>query len=260
MPFIKNKTKFKGLTYDNYTTCLTILNNGYVESKDEYNLLTENDNKFGYRLLPKFSTKGLEIIKYINNNIPKDDKVIIYYESIKALKHLSYELNEYNIKFLLISGENKDLKERSTILNKFKSSSPSTIKVLLMTKICNQGISLTCASHIIILGPGWTPWPEIQAIHRLHRPGQTKNVKVVYFILNNTIEEYIMKLSFNKLELTNKLLNDSSSSSSDDDKEYSKTTFKKSNNIILKFEDFLKLKTNRSDEEFKTNLIKSFIK
>lgn len=259
-PFIKNKSRYKGLIYDDYTTCLTILNNGYVNTKENYNLLTKNADKFGYRLLPKFSTKGLEIIKYINNSVSHEDKVIIYYESIKALKHLSYELNEYNIKFLLISGENKDLTERSAILNKFKSSHSSNCKVLLMTKICNQGISLTCASHIIILGPGWTPWPEIQAIHRLHRPGQTKNVRVVYFIIRNTIEEYIMKLSFNKLELTNKLINndDDDNDSSEDDEEESR--FRKSNNIILKFDDFLKLKGNNSDEEFKSNLIKSFVK
>jgi SNF2 family DNA or RNA helicase len=253
--FIKKNSKFKGS--NEYNTCLTILDKGVVNTKKEYRIITDNCIKFGYRLLPKFSTKGIEIIKYINNEVLREDKVIIYYESVKALNQLSYELNEYGIKFLLISGEIKDLTERTTILNKFKSTPASNIKVLLMTKICNQGISLVCASHIIILGPGWTPWPEIQAIHRLHRPGQTKNVKVVYFIIKDTIEEYILRLSFNKLELTNKLLlndNDTESTSMEEEEDVKKPT----DSIILKFDDFIKLKGNKSDDEFRSNLIKAF--
>lgn len=257
-PFIQNKSKFKG--DDNYIKCLTILNNGYITTKEEYRLITENCTKFGYRLLPKFSSKGLEVINYIIHEVDREDKVVIYYESVKALKQLSYELDEYNIKFLLISGETKDLGERSTILNKFKSSSSQNVKVLLMTKICNQGISLVCASHIIILGPGWTPWPEIQAIHRLHRPGQIKNVKVVYFITRDTIEEYILKLSFNKLELTNKLLlYDTTDSDSDAlSIEEPNNKFSIDNRIVLKFDDFIKLKGNKSDDEFRSNLINAF--
>lgn len=241
IPFIKKKSLFND-SIDEYLECLSILNKEYTESKDEYKKLIKNSEKYGYNLLPKFSTKGRKIVKYIQNT-PKEDKIVIYYESIKALKQLSYELNECNINYILISGENKDLKERSLLLRNFKSI--PKIKVLLMTKICNQGISLVCASHIIIVAPGWSPWGDIQAIHRLYRPGQTKNVKVLYFIIKNTIEEYIMRLSFSKLELTNNI---------------TKEDNYEDNTIRIKFDDFLKLKNNKSDEEFKLKLIESFIK
>ena len=243
--FLEKKYTIPKENLKEYTACLHILNNEYTKTKEEYELLDKNSNSFGYHFLPKFSTKGKFIITYIKNNTLQEEKIVIFYESIKALKQLSYELNEFNISFLLLSGEIKDLKERSLILKRFKNEN---IKVLLMTKICNQGISLVCANHIIILAPSWTPWNDIQAIHRLHRPGQERNIKVVYFIIKDSIEEYIMKLSFNKLELTNKLFQKSQSSKNDQD-------FK----LKFKFDDFLSMRKNYTDEEVKTNLIKSFI-
>lgn len=220
---------------EKFQKCLNILNNGKINSKKEENFIKEECNYFDFRLIPKFSTKGIEILNYINET-PKDDKIIIYFESIRALIQISYELSEKNITFLILSGKNKESNIRYSILKEFKNN--KSIKVLLITKVCNQGISLVEANHIIILAPGWTPWPEIQAIHRLYRPGQQKNVKVLYFIIKNSIEEYIMKLSFHKLELSHGLFN----------------------TINLKFDDFLKTKNDLPDEEFKEKLINSFIK
>lgn len=199
------------------------------------------NKKLKSKILPKFSTKGKAIINYIENSTKKDDKVVIYYESIKALIQISNELKSFNISFLLLSGENKDHNERNIILKRFENEN---IKVLLITKVCNQGISLVCANHVIIVGPGWTPWPEIQSIHRCYRPGQTKNVKVVYFIIKNTIEEYIMNLSFNKLKLSNMLL----------EKEISTN-----DSINISFEEFVNMPQDLSKEDLKTKLIDLFI-
>ncbi len=212
----------------------------YVKEFKKFNPNNKLNNKLKSKLLPKFSTKGLEIIKYIKST-ENNDKIIIYYESIKALNQLSYELKYSKISFLLLSGENKENYERNDILKKFENED---IKVLLITKICNQGISLVCANHVIIVGPSWCPWAEIQAMHRCYRPGQKKDVNVVYFIIKNTIEEYIMELSFNKLKLSNMLL---------ESKE------EKLSIIQLTFEEFIKQPQHLSKEELKKNLIDLFI-
>jgi len=212
----------------------------YVKEFKKFSPNNELNNKLKSKLLPKFSTKGIEIIKYIKST-EDNDKIIIYYFSIKALNQLYYELKYSKISFLLLSGENKEHYERNDILKRFENEN---IKALLITKICNQGISLVCANHVIIVGPDWIPWPEIQAMHRCYRPGQKKNVNVVYFIVKNTIEEYIMELSFNKLKLSNMLL----------EKE------DKLSIIQFPFEEFIKKSQQHlSKEDLKKNLIDLFI-
>jgi SNF2 family DNA or RNA helicase len=247
--------KNEKLIYDYYDNRIdSIVKNKYIQNdilvfitkikQSCINSLIIDDDIIKKYNIPKFSTKGIEIIKYINNQTAIDDKIIIYYDSIKALKQLTYELTYYNISHLLITSENKD-SEREFFINKFKNDN---IRVLLFTKICNQGISLVCASHILILGPGWTPWHEKQAICRLYRPRQTKITKVVYFIIKNSFEQYIINRSFNKLEMSNNLFN--SSNDNDDDSNFKITHY-------LEW----KKKENDSDN-FKThytNLISNFI-
>lgn len=49
--------------------------------------------------------------------------------------------------------------------------------------------NLSVASRVHILEPQWNPSIEDQAIGRVTRLGQTKNVSVIRYIVKNTIEE-----------------------------------------------------------------------
>jgi hypothetical protein len=54
--------------------------------------------------------------------------------------------------------------------------------MLLSLKAGGVGINLTAASHAFLLDPWWNPAVEEQAIMRIHRIGQLKNVFVRRFI------------------------------------------------------------------------------
>jgi SNF2 family DNA or RNA helicase len=67
--------------------------------------------------------------------------------------------------------------------------------------INQQGINLTCASRVFILDPWWNPTIESQAIDRVHRIGQTRNVIVTRFVIKDTIEEAMLRLQESKMEV-----------------------------------------------------------
>ena len=51
------------------------------------------------------------------------------------------------------------------------------------------GLNLTVANHVFIVDPWWNPAVEDQAIERVHRIGQKKDVFVTRFLMLNSIEE-----------------------------------------------------------------------
>jgi len=61
-------------------------------------------------------------------------------------------------------------------------------------KCGSLGLNLTCANHVILTDPWWNPALDNQAIDRVHRIGQTKDVHVHRIVVPNTVEDRIMGL------------------------------------------------------------------
>lgn len=49
-------------------------------------------------------------------------------------------------------------------------------------------VDLTAASHVHIIEPQWNPMIEAQALDRVHRIGQTRDVVTTRYIIRNSIE------------------------------------------------------------------------
>lgn len=50
-------------------------------------------------------------------------------------------------------------------------------------------IDLTAANNVHIVEPHWNPMAEAQAVDRIHRIGQTRDVKVIRYIISDSIEK-----------------------------------------------------------------------
>lgn len=60
------------------------------------------------------------------------------------------------------------------------------------------------ANNVFLLDPWWNPAVEEQAIERVHRLGQIKEVKVIRFICQGTIEERMIEMHRMKREIFEK--------------------------------------------------------
>ncbi|ODQ81514.1 hypothetical protein BABINDRAFT_159795 [Babjeviella inositovora NRRL Y-12698] len=113
---------------------------------------------------------------------------------------LAYESDDY----LVYKFDGRlSMQERQSILEKFQSKqSTGRITVLLLSlKAGGVGLNLTNASRGFMMDPWWSRSIEDQAIDRLHRIGQLRNVKVVRFIMEGSIEVKMLKIQERKKQL-----------------------------------------------------------
>lgn len=79
--------------------------------------------------------------------------------------------------------------ERNEIVNDFQKRGKDVF--LLTTQVGGVGLTLTNADRVIIYDPNWNPATDAQAVDRVFRIGQTKDVFVYRLITCGTIEEKI---------------------------------------------------------------------
>lgn len=94
-----------------------------------------------------------------------------------------------------------NLNEREKVLQKFTQELKADDKItilLLSLKAGGVGLNLTCANRAFMMDPWWSPSVEDQAIDRVHRIGQSNNVKVVRFIVKDSIEKKMLRIQERK--------------------------------------------------------------
>ena len=96
------------------------------------------------------------------------------------------------------------LAEREKVLRRFEVPGQRNpldqrlVVLLLSLKAGGVGLNLTCANRAFIMDPWWSPSVEDQAIDRVHRIGQSLNVKVVRLIVVNLIENKMLRIQDRK--------------------------------------------------------------
>jgi SNF2 family DNA or RNA helicase len=76
-----------------------------------------------------------------------------------------------------------------------------------MTISCaSVGLDITAACRAYIMEPQWNPTVEEQALARVHRMGQTKEVTTVRYVMQGSFEERVVDTQHKKRELAELLL------------------------------------------------------
>lgn len=158
------------------------------------------------RILPQYSTKLRRAVHYIVNEIEdRTDKVIIFSDSVTFLRQASQCLSAHGIKSCIITGENTKDSECETQLHRFNTDPSITVLLISLKKGC-VGLNIPIANHILFFSLWWNPYSELQAECRSQRVGQKKQVRIRYFILQDTMEEYILSLSTYKKNISYQLI------------------------------------------------------
>ncbi|GME73723.1 unnamed protein product [[Candida] boidinii] len=157
----------------------------------------------GKLLLSAKLKKCIALINEITEKNPSD-KIIIFsqFTFLFDILQLFFVINK--IPYLRYDGSMSLDQKSETVKEFYETTEKKTL--LLSLKAGNVGLTLTCASHVIILDPFWNPYVEFQAIDRTHRIGQTKEVYVHRILIEKTIEDRIMKLQEEKQEMVDAAL------------------------------------------------------
>ncbi|KAF2292224.1 hypothetical protein GH714_017498 [Hevea brasiliensis] len=123
-------------------------------------------------------------------------KGIVFSQFTSFLDLISYSLHKSGINCGQLVGS-MSLPARDAAIKKFTED--PDCKILLMSlKAGGVALNLTVASHVFLMDPWWNPAVERQAQDRVHRIGQNKPIRIVRFIIENTIEEKILELQGKK--------------------------------------------------------------
>ncbi|KAL4785618.1 SNF2 family N-terminal domain-containing protein [Aspergillus varians] len=93
-----------------------------------------------------------------------------------------------------------------TVTTSKQNGSPSSASVLLISlRAGGVGLNLTAASNVFMMDPWWSFAIEAQAIDRVHRMGQLRDVNVVRFIVKDSIEGRMLKIQERKMNIAGSL-------------------------------------------------------
>lgn len=154
--------------------------------------------------------KCLELLKEIRTSYP-GEKVIVFSQFTSLLDFLEIALqnlpSEQHTDYLRYDGSMSANNRHQCIINFFDM--PSVSVLLLSLKAGNVGLTLTCASHIILMDPFWNPFVEDQAMDRAHRIGQIRPVYVHRLVVEGSVENRILELQQKKREVIEGALDES---------------------------------------------------
>ncbi|KAI8340055.1 SNF2 family N-terminal domain-containing protein [Chlamydoabsidia padenii] len=149
--------------------------------------------------LPSFeSSKKIDTMLEIlaKTRQESNDKTIIFSQFTSMLDVIERALERDGIKFGRYDGA-MSLAGRTKVLENFHND-PAMDVLIVSTKCGSLGLNLTVANRVILMDVWWNPALENQAIDRVHRIGQTKDVHVHRLFINNTVEDRILELQRKK--------------------------------------------------------------
>jgi len=96
--------------------------------------------------------------------------------------------------------------KRGAALSVFRED--PTVEVFLVSIYAGGlGLNLTSACKVYVMEPQFNPAAEAQAVDRVHRLGQTREVEVVRFIMNQSVEERVLSIQKKKRDLADLSMN-----------------------------------------------------
>ncbi|CAD6565732.1 MAG: hypothetical protein ASARMPREDX12_006745 [Alectoria sarmentosa] len=121
--------------------------------------------------------------------LPETDKSIVFSFWTTTLDLAGMALDQVHLPYTRVDGTTPT-KQRQLALESFVED-PRVRTILISLRCGSTGLNLTAANHVFLMEPQWNPMVEDQALDRVHRIGQTKEVTTVRYIVNNTLEESI---------------------------------------------------------------------
>lgn len=162
---------------------------------------TKQNNALLWRSAGKFELLDRVLPKFKATN----HRVLIFFQMTQIMDIMEDFLLVHGFKYLRLDGGTK-ADERSDLLRKFNAPDSPYFAFLLSTRAGGLGLNLQTADTVIIFDTDWNPHQDLQAQDRAHRIGQTKEVRILRLITENSVEETILDRAHQKLDIDGKVI------------------------------------------------------
>jgi len=159
------------------------------------------------------SAKIRAVVKALQANMAEGCRVVVFSQWTGFLDLLSKALNGQTpaIPWMSFTGK-LSIEQRQRRVSWLNERGDGHGRVLLVSLMAGSvGLNLTGATKLYLMDLWWNPAIEEQAIQRIHRIGQTRDVHVYKLVMRDTIEEGILHLQKNKALISDAMLDASHS-------------------------------------------------
>ncbi|KAI9641082.1 hypothetical protein NHQ30_010511 [Ciborinia camelliae] len=180
-----------------------------IEKEEESRLKSKDSAKAGKDLSnyggPHTKTIALihDLLESKKESESKPDeppiKSVVFSGWTTHLDLIQFALQENNIPYTRLDGKMTRI-ARSVAMEKFRED-PTIVVILVSIAAGGLGLNLTTANKVYVMEPQFNPAAEAQAIDRVHRLGQKREVQTVRFIMNNSFEEKMLQIQDKKQKL-----------------------------------------------------------
>jgi superfamily II DNA/RNA helicase len=142
-----------------------------------------------------FQTKLDELFNIVEEIVENtDEKIVIFSQWERFTRLIALELDRLNIGYANLNGTIPSNK-RKDLFDKFNND--PNCRIFLSTDAGGVGLNLQAGSYLINMDLPWNPAVLEQRIGRIYRQGQKRNVNIINFIAQHTIEHGMLsKLKF----------------------------------------------------------------
>lgn len=127
------------------------------------------------------------------------EKSIVFSAWTTHLDLIEPHLQAAGIKFTRLDGT-MNLKQRTNAINTFRED--RSVHVILVSIYAGGlGLNLTAGSRVYVMEPQWNPQVEAQAVDRVHRLGQMREVHIIRYIMKDSFEFKVQKVQKKKQQL-----------------------------------------------------------
>lgn len=145
------------------------------------------------------SGKLAEIDKLLKRLKEEGHRVLVYFQMTKMMDLFEEYLVRREYSYLRLDGSSK-ISQRKELVDEWQKNNDVFI-FILSTRAGGVGINLTAADTVVFYDSDWNPTVDQQAMDRVHRLGQTKDVVVYRLIIKDSIEERVMEKANKKDEM-----------------------------------------------------------
>ena len=119
------------------------------------------------------------------------DRVVVVSNFRRSLLRLERRLRAEQVATTLLTGSTPPARRMAIVRALNAPGAPGAPVLLLSSKAGGLGLNLIGANRLVLLDPDWNPANDAQAMARVWREGQAKEVFIYRLVLGGTVEEKI---------------------------------------------------------------------
>jgi superfamily II DNA or RNA helicase len=149
------------------------------------------------------SAKLSAFLELVDDLIRNRHRALVFSQFVGHLSLVREALEARKISYEYLDGSTPSA-DRERRVAAFQAGSADIF--LISLRAGGTGLNLTAADYVVHLDPWWNPAVEDQASDRAHRMGQERPVTIYRLIMQDSIEERILRLHRDKRDLASDLL------------------------------------------------------